>query len=200
MGSILKLSLTEQHPFRHALKRLHRDLSDPLKFEACVQGGVTRIVLIADETRSRQFRKYFAPTCITTGVGGRKLKKPKVIPHPLVTWVAEKQKEYGVMTEVHRERGFMSVATPPGEREDEVRRAFTLLRDTLADKKKRRALAEIGPCALSLWDPEDIPPEPDEYPSILIYNHIPGCMPNADYSIIPDGARRDMMNGICYHS
>lgn len=197
MGSIISLSATKQHPFRHALKRLRRTLSDPLKFEACVQGGVTRIILIADETRSRQFRKYFAPTCVTTGVGGGKLKKPKAIPHPLVAWVAEKQKEHGITTK--KNRGFMSIATSPGEREDEVRRAFTLLRDTLADKKKRRALAEIGPCAFFLWDPDDRP-ESDGYPSILIYNHIPGCMPNADYSIIPDGARRDMVNGICYHN
>lgn len=199
MGSIIELSLTEQHPFRHALKRLRRDLSDPLKFEACVQGGVTRIILIADETRSRQFRKYFAPTCITKGVGGRKLKKPKVISHPLVAWVAEEMKRYGITPKKHRERGFMSIATSPGEREDEVRRAFTLLRDTLADKKKCRALAEIGSCKFLLWDPEDTP-EPDGCPSILVSNYVPGCMPNSDYSIMPDGARPDARNGIWFHS
>ena len=196
MGSIISLSKREQLPFCHALKRLHHALQDTLKFEAMVRGGVTEVIIIADEGHNRKFQRHFPS--VRRGVGGRKLKKPR--PSLLAQWVAKKFNELGVQN-----RGFASFATPPGEREDEVRSAFTLLRDTLADKRKRSALAEIGACAVHLWNPDEHG-YPDGHVALLVSNFIPDrvhgspCMPNSDYSIVPDGARSDAVNGIWFHS
>lgn len=183
------LSEKEQHPFRHALKRLQRALLDPLKFEAFVQGGVATIFLVADEVKNPQFKGHFP-----SAPNGR-------LRHPLVRWVSEEMKQHGITPKKYR--GFMSIATPPGEREDKSRHAFTLLRDTLADKRKRHALAEIGPVALYLWYSDQVDmdtPEHDVHPSILISNYIPGIEPNMDYSIVPDGTHDDAVDGIWFHS
>ena len=191
------LTKVEIHPFNHGLKRLRRVLNNPTRFEAFVKAGVTDIIIIADEIHSRQFRNYFAQTIELKGKNGRKLKKPKVLSHPFVQWVTNRMHVNGITPEKYR--GFMSIATPPGDRKPEVRAKFALLRDTLANKEKRRALAAIGPCALSIWDPGDSP-EPNGHPAILISNFIPGCMPNSDYSIVPVGVRSDAPNGIWEHS
>lgn len=150
-----------------------------------MNGGVTNIILIADEVKNPQFKILFP-----SAPNGR-------LRHPLVRWVAEEMKRHGITPKKYR--GFASIATPPGEREEEVRRALTLLRDTLADKRKRHALAEIGPVELCLWNPEDRP-EPDGHPGILISNNIPGIYPNSDFSIVPDGTHNDAVDGIWYHS
>ncbi|MBI1998736.1 MAG: hypothetical protein HYS73_00155 [Parcubacteria group bacterium] len=195
MGSIISLSEREQLPFRHGLKRLHRALQDPLKFEAFVNGGVTKIIVIADEVRNPKFQCHFPP--VYTGVGGRKLKKPR--PNLLAQWVAAEFREHGVF--LGKQCGFASIATSPGEREDEVRAAFALLRDTLANKRKRFALAEIGACAIYLWCPDEHEIYPDGHVALLISNFIPGCIPNADYSIVPDDARpEEAVDGIWFHS
>ncbi|MBI3075094.1 MAG: hypothetical protein HYY92_02715, partial [Parcubacteria group bacterium] len=177
-----------------------RALQDPLKYEAFVNGGVTEVIVIADEVRNRKFQRHFPP--VRTGVGGKELKKPR--PGFLAQWVAEELKEHGVTPKKYR--GFASIATPPGEKEDEVRAAFALLRDTLADKRKRRALAEIGACAIHLWCPEEQERDPDGFTALLIQNFIPDrvhdspCLPNMDYSIVPDGVCSEAVDGIWFHS
>ena len=208
MGSMVTLTEAEKHLFYHGLKRLHRALANPKEFEEFVRGGVTKIFVISDEMYTRQFRtlcrKSFPPTVRTVKVqcgGGRKMNRQKVFPHDFMKWISDE------MESAKKNRGFMSFATPPGEREGEVRRVFELLRDTLANRAKRKALAEIGPCVLYLWNPTETALEPNDFPSVLVSNFIPKCFPNADYSIVPDDAPvpgkeeyGGPVNGIWFHS
>ncbi len=188
------LTKFQMHPFNHALRRLCRYLNNQLRFEALALMGVTEIIVIADELRSRQFRRHFPP--VRAGVGGKKLKNPR--PNPLAEWVAGFLSSRGVK----KYAGFRSIKSkdPLDERQTEVLRArLTLLKETLNKRESRHALAAIGSCALSVYDPEDHP-EPNGHPAILISNFIPGCIPNSDFSIVPEGSRPDAPNGIWEHS
>lgn len=84
--------------------------------------------------------------------------------------------------------------------EEARRRGLELLRDTLNDKIKFAQLACLGPYSISIdfWQTESEAQAPDfdfmSHLDLLIQNHIPACIPNADWSI-------DAQTGtIYYHS
>ena len=190
------LTESETHPMSHGLCRLRRRLNNPAKFEAFVKAGVTEFVVIADEIHSRQFREHFHTH---KGVGGKVLKEPR--PKPITKWVADLMKIRGV----ERYEGFLSIKERLDELDTEaLRERLALLRDTLNNRKSRRALASIGPCALSVCLHNGaraiLGPESYSIPEILVANFIPGCVPNTDYSIVPEGSRPDAPNGIWEHS
>src|SRR3989338_3730880 len=214
MSSIGQLSNHEQHPYHHALKRLRRALNKPPSFEEFVKGGVTEIILIANEVHSRQFRHRFATLTVSVGAKGQPLKKPRVKAHPLVRWVADELQKHDIAPNANY--GFKSIATAPGEREDEVRRAFTLLREALNDRVRRHALAAIGTHLLSIWNPAERALPADEPPVILISHHgnsarevgvmacslvPPGTPYFADDNSVrrPNGVSLGVAHGICIH-
>ncbi|MBI2039420.1 MAG: hypothetical protein HYT22_04085 [Candidatus Niyogibacteria bacterium] len=159
MGNQIVLEEWKQIPFRLGLKKLRRHLSDAVKFEELVQRGLRTVSVVADHWQKPRFARLFDSPSFHG-------------------WVAENQNR----------SEFFAEFTPPDEREPEVRRALKLLRQTVCNKARLARLAEIGPCALHLWDPSD--PKPELFLSILVTNYLPDRAPNADhYSIGPKGLR-----------
>ena len=153
MGSQIVLTTSQQFPFRLALKKLRDELNNPASFEYMVTRGLTVINLIAEHLQRSDHPNVF----------------DDVIYHG---WsIAERRGCF-----------FGRFSKPKEDRVSDVRKRYELLRTALNTPSVFSALARIGPCVLTVWNPEDASTKDDI--SIMIHNWVGRVtMPNCDYEL-----------------
>jgi len=153
MGSIIKLEMQDQEPFRRGLKLLKNILNNHIKFEVLVAKGVKEIFIISGLWNAPRFKKAFG---------------------------AFKEYDFFNGYGIDQRRFKFSDKTDDAADPEAVRIELDLIRRTLNNKYSFNKLAEIGPVTLTLSYRSDFN---NLGPGVLVGNHIPGILPNADWSI-----------------